>query len=628
MSKRSKKTKKQIPPSAESAWRTICWQTDLAPIAARVSFRAAKRSELKALSALPDDVWAVIDSEGTLRAQIDQRPINQWLYVLRRLLMHLALDHFDTKAEPAAWSVAAAISADAALQSLPGLNGVPPERYASEIAELRSHLSGVDARSLYNQVLALPSDQQERLKRVTIPEMSARPLREFRPSWIRLDQTDWVSLYGRGLRKAVLEAMSPRGSEESSITSSGSPRAPKDHPAQLAREWFIASYPLLGSLIASYEVIVDPEVIRSREVDVAMVDSRLKEIYLNDAIGLSEEEMRFVIAHEILHVGLRHTARCEWRDPIIWNAATDYQVNGWLVEMGVGTMPRLGLLYDPKLVGIPAEEIYERLTSSARRYRKLAKKRGVNLGDLAVEAEAEWRASPEGADSDTLVRSMMLQGLARHVEMGRGLLPAGLEEEITALAEPPIPWDVELADWLDGWIPPLETRRSFARPSRRQSATPDIPRPSLSPDRDQERGRVFGVILDTSLSMDSKDLARALGAISSYAESRDVGRVRVVFCDAQAYDAGWLRAEEIAGRVRLKGRGGTVLQPAVDLLNRSEDFPGSAPILIITDGWCDRIEIKGRPGAKGVRESAFLLTSDGTESFHPPAGSPVFKMRG
>ena len=28
---------------------------------------------------------------------------------------------------------------------------------------------------------------------------------------------------------------------------------------------------------------------------------------------------------------------------------------------------------------------------------------------------------------------------------------------------------------------------------------------------------------------------------------------RVVFCDAVAYDAGWVRVEEIAGRVRVRG---------------------------------------------------------------------------
>ena len=41
----------------------------------------------------------------------------------------------------------------------------------------------------------------------------------------------------------------------------------------------------------------------------------------------------------------------------------------------------------------------------------------------------------------------------------RGLLPAGLIEEIRALSQPPIPWDVELAQWFDHYFAPLERRR-------------------------------------------------------------------------------------------------------------------------------------------------------------------------
>jgi predicted DNA-binding transcriptional regulator YafY len=51
----------------------------------------------------------------------------------------------------------------------------------------------------------------------------------------------------------------------------------------------------------------------------------------------------------------------------------------------------------------------------------------------------------------------------------------------------------------------------------------------------------FGVVLDTSGSMERTVLARALGTIASYATSRDVPAVRVVFCDAAPYDEGYLR---------------------------------------------------------------------------------------
>jgi predicted metal-dependent peptidase len=100
--------------------------------------------------------------------------------------------------------------------------------------------------------------------------------------------------------------------------------------------------------------------------------------------------------------------------------------------------------------------------------------------------------------------------------------------------------------------------------------------------------------------MDRVLLAKALGAIASHSISRDVASVRVVFCDAAAYDQGYMTPEDIAGRVQVKGRGGTVLQPGIDLLQTAEDFPKEGPILIITDGYCERrLRIR--------REHAYLL---------------------
>jgi hypothetical protein len=90
----------------------------------------------------------------------------------------------------------------------------------------------------------------------------------------------------------------------------------------------------------------------------------------------------------------------------------------------------------------------------------------------------------------------------------------------------------------------------------------------------------------------------------------------VVFCDAAAYDAGWLSPDDIAGRVGVRGRGGTVLQPGVELLERAGDFPPDGPILLITDARCDRLRIR--------RDHAFLIPHGHRLPFRPKG--PVFRM--
>ena len=61
-------------------------------------------------------------------------------------------------------------------------------------------------------------------------------------------------------------------------------------------------------------------------------------------------------------------------------------------------------------------------------------------------------------------------------------------------------------------------------------------------------------------------------------------------------DAGYLTPENIADKVQVKGRGGTVLQPGINLLEKAQNFPSSAPLLIITDGYCDRLLIRREHG--------------------------------
>ncbi|GAA0652840.1 hypothetical protein GCM10009535_34040 [Streptomyces thermocarboxydovorans] len=116
--------------------------------------------------------------------------------------------------------------------------------------------------------------------------------------------------------------------------------------------------------------------------------------------------------------------------------------------------------------------------------------------------------------------------------------------------------------------------------------------------------------------MDRTLLGKVLGAIASYAEARDVPAARVVFCDAAPHDAGYLPVTEIAGRVRVHGRGGTVLQPGIDLLQRAEDFPPTAPVLVITDGYCDVLRVR--------REHAYLIPRGARLPF--TAKGPVFRV--
>lgn len=227
--------------------------------------------------------------------------------------------------------------------------------------------------------------------------------------------------------------------------------------AQKAANWFITHYPLLGGIASGFRIIEDYKFCRDEDISVAAVCPEKGEIYINPDAGLSDEELVFVMAHEFLHTGLMHGERCQGRDPYLWNVACDYVINGWLREMRIGMLPQQ-CLYDQDLKNVSAEELYDRMAADMRKYRKLETFHGYGKGDIINGSG--YRKLSDGISLDDFYRNALNEGLEFHLSGGRGLLPAGLVEEIRALAIPPIPWDVELARWFDGHFEPAEKHRS------------------------------------------------------------------------------------------------------------------------------------------------------------------------
>lgn len=578
----------------------------LAPLAGRVRWHDDYRGNL-----CPPSGWAVVTSMGTVHLNPDRYGTPAvWAWVAAHCLIHLGFGHTGWREDSdQAWNLACCLTANRFAAQL--RIGQPPD--------------GIGVATPYDQVAETTRSEESCAQRLRDlgTELVLRTCGPGGPDgdlrWTSAVEPvagtvpgsgqsvpDWAELLAAGLAQVAGRAVDDIG---------GVNRALKTKWQQ-ALDWFVASYPLLGAIADAFTLVEDADVCRAHDIRVAAISPTAAELYVNPQYGLTGGERRFVIAHELLHAGLRHDTRAGWRDPFLWNVACDYVINGWLTDMGVGDLPD-GALHDPALRGLSAEEVYDRIVTDRRRLRKIATLRGVGLADVLPHPLPRAATDPvRGVDLDEFYRRSLSDGLAAYQAQQRGLLPAGLVQEIRALAHPPVPWDVELARWFDSRFPPLERRRSYARASRRQSATPDIARPGWHLPADPAEQRTFGVVLDTSGSMDTRLLAKALGAIASYAVARDVLSVRVVFCDAEAHDNGWMHPADIAGRVRVRGRGGTVLQPGVTRLQEAADFPKDGPVLIITDALCDRVRVQ--------RDHAFLIPAGAVLPF-PPRG-PVFRF--
>ncbi|MDE5946226.1 MAG: hypothetical protein K2G63_02800 [Oscillospiraceae bacterium] len=564
---------------------------------------------------LGKNVTAKVSSSGDiyLNKDCDHMP-KEWSYIISHCMLHLSLGHFDAERMPGYFQKISEtkeqwrVSCDIKLWNM-----------ACDIFVTR-FLNDIKFGSSYADIQALNkfSSASNELKIYEYLQNNHISSETNIFGTAGIENTDMVGLenpitYDNGHKNEFTTrfAFALADSVRSVINQAGSNDENTNRHKNIADEaslWFINHYPLLGGIASGFKIIdTRTDYFKFDDIEIAAIDVTKGEIYVNLSAGFTFEEWKFILAHEYLHAGLQHHARRQGRDFYLWNVACDFLINGWLKEMHIGIMPNT-VLYDENLSNQSAEEIYDMLINNIRKNSKLKTFRGYNKGDIIDNGYNPDSSKPTSLDE--FCRNALQSGLEYHVSEGRGYIPAGLIEEIKALAMPPIPWDVELAKWFDVWFTPIEKHRSYARPSRRQSSTPDIPRPSWIQSDVSESSRTYGVIIDTSGSMSSKMIGIALGATVSYSVAKDVPMVRVVFCDADAYDIGYVSPEDIAGRVAVQGRGGTILQPAVDLLEKAKNFPKDAPILIITDGYIEN-------NLKIHHNHAFLIPQGTNLPFRP-----------
>lgn len=566
----------------------------------------APRICLVSKSDIGTGTMCIVSSDGIIKVNIDYTlSPKQWAYVLAHNILHLAFGHFDadkmpgyiithpdgtkerkTECEPLLWNMACDIYITKFLTDIKFghsihddpmniISGNPGDEIKIYQYLIENHISASNNR--YG-TSAVGSYDMKGLDKPLIYDKAKNQYNRYTKNFS-------IAL-ANSVSEVISEASGHSYPQPNSLT-----------VGQKAAGWFIDHYPLLGGLASHFKIIEDRNYCNKHDIHIAAVDVTSGEIYLNPTNDFSMDEWIFILAHEYLHAGLLHHNRCNGRNPYLWNVACDFVINDWLQELQIGSMPAEGLLYDPTLHNLSAESIYDTLLDNIRKYEKLGTFRGFGKGDIM----GDWSVSGSpNVTLDEFCRNALSQGLEYHQSTGRGLIPAGLIQEIRSLAMPPIPWDVALAKWFDVYFAPLEKHRSYSRPSRRQAATPDIPRPRYITSDIPTDSRTFGVVIDTSGSMNAQTLGKALGTIASYSVAHDVPFARVIFCDAAAYDAGYISPEDIAGRVAVKGRGGTRLQPAINTLETAKDFPKDGPILIITDGGIeDHLDIK--------HEHAYLL---------------------
>jgi len=106
--------------------------------------------------------------------------------------------------------------------------------------------------------------------------------------------------------------------------------------------------------------------------------------------NLSDEEVKGLLCHEILHLACAHHLRRDDRDDKLWNMACDYAINPILIEAGF-TLPGR-YLDDPEKRGQSAETIYAALDAE----RDEQKGGGRDLPKLTINGQEEAQGAGSG----------------------------------------------------------------------------------------------------------------------------------------------------------------------------------------------------------------------------------------
>jgi predicted metal-dependent peptidase len=279
--------------------------------------------------------------------------------------------------------------------------------------------------------------------------------------------------------------------------------------------------------------------------------------------SLTDDYLRGVLAHEVLHCALRHPHRRDSRNPERWNIACDYAVNNFLdeyntsaVQGGRYTEPPLPIpddgYRDPGFAALASEEIYAALPTPSEsegegeggggRPGPPSDGDGDDSPGPPSGGEGESKTKPKdpskpeaqgwvddapGTEAEKKRDDELWRGRLAEAAMAaqaHGKLPASLRRLVDKVLNPELPWTDILRNFIRSRA---EDDYSWRRPSKKTLGS-DLILPSL---RSERMGELV-VAVDTSGSIDADLLNTFMGEMQGILDECRPSRLILLDCDA------------------------------------------------------------------------------------------------
>ena len=321
--------------------------------------------------------------------------------------------------------------------------------------------------------------------------------------------------------------------------------------------------------------------------------------------SLSEEELKFTITHEVLHLGLFHLFRKKERDEMLFNICCDLTVNILLknnkFELIKGALLpndndefviNNGKIKVKDVSKKCAEEIYDEL------YGKLPKatKEQLAKGNFDVHIVSDEKKDGEGKDgkgkkgkgqcSGGSLTKKQIEDLkekwknnlveATTLAKMKGNSPLGLERFVDKLLEQKINWRTLLHKYITNLLPYTST---WNVPSKKSIGCGVYLPSTLKEELD------VNIIVDCSGSVGKEELSEFVTEVVSVAKSFANVNMRILSADTEVHTDLEVKNGNIKKILECEYRGGGGTDFVAPLNYVKDKYPNSRLVVYLTDGF-------------------------------------------
>jgi len=290
--------------------------------------------------------------------------------------------------------------------------------------------------------------------------------------------------------------------------------------------------------------------------------------------SLTDEELKFLVAHECMHPMLEHPYRRFERTHKRWNHAADYVINKLLTDDGIGKMPDVGLYSEAIYAdgGGTSDGIYNILPEEEEEGNGGGG--GGDYDDPGLDQCLDAEGTPQEVEQQQAEMKVQVAQAAQAARMC-GKMSAGMEQIVDEILNPKVDWRDVLQRFVEK---SKDDQRTWARPNRRF-----IQQGLYLPSQDGEAMGpiVFGVDCSGSCWGDIPQFANEVRTVH---EDQKPKELHVVYFDTEvSHTDSFTKDDDF--HMEGHGGGGTAFSPIFRKIEELDVEPVCA--VILTDLCCE-----------------------------------------